>query len=53
MDLMKASLWYWPAPSRGHRPCLGCTHMLPAASQSYNHLMRQKGRIVYGYTVFP
>lgn len=49
---MKAFLWCWPAPSQGHRLCLGCIHTLPAASRSYNRL-RQKGRNLYGYTVFP
>lgn len=38
MDLTEASLSCWPAPSRGHRPFLGCSHTLPAASQSYNRL---------------
>lgn len=42
MDLMKPSLWYWPAPSQGHRLCLGCTHTLPAASQSYNRLWQKE-----------
>lgn len=52
MDLMKASLWYWPAPSQGHRLCLGCTRMLPAASQSYNRL-RQKEEMYMVIQFFP